>query len=101
MSAIDEMQAEPWRFDFFSVMRRLERSYRELPRIGDSATKREEFVQLGQDPYMEFPASNLQRVENGNQAAEGLRQVPRASWTARRTAVVDDRGEPELDADAG
>jgi type VI secretion system protein ImpH len=67
VSALDEMQSEPWRFDFFTVMRRLERTYQDLPRIGDNATRREQFVQLGQDPYMDFPASNLQRVETGNQ----------------------------------
>jgi len=31
-------------------------------RIGDSAARREDFVQLGQDPFMDFPASNLARV---------------------------------------
>jgi type VI secretion system protein ImpH len=62
MTLIDEMQKEPWRFDFFSVMRRLERSHYQRPRIGDSSALREEYVQLGQDPYLEFPASNLSRV---------------------------------------
>jgi len=33
----DEMEKEPWRFDFFSVMRRLERINSDRPRIGDSA----------------------------------------------------------------
>jgi type VI secretion system protein ImpH len=56
---IDEMKEEPWRFDFFSVMRKLERSYPDQPRISNSAALREEYVELGQDPYMEFPASNL------------------------------------------
>ena len=32
------------------------------PRIGDSATRRDEYVDLGQDPYLEFPASNLASV---------------------------------------
>ena len=62
MSLIDEMKEEPWRFDFFSVMRKLERSYQDRPRLSDSAARREEYVDLGQDPYMEFPASNLERV---------------------------------------
>jgi type VI secretion system protein ImpH len=62
MTLVDEMQKEPWRFDFFSVMRRLERVNRDQPRIGDSAARREEYVTLGQDPYLDFPASNLSRV---------------------------------------
>ena len=59
---LDEMQQEPYRFDFFSVMRRLERINRDKPRIGNSAARREDYVTLGQDPYLDFPASNLSRV---------------------------------------
>ena len=62
MTILDEMQKEPWRFDFLLAMRRLERSHIGRPRIGDSATRREDYVDLGQDPYLEFPASNLSRV---------------------------------------
>jgi type VI secretion system protein ImpH len=56
------LESEPWRFDYFTVLRHLERTFADQPRIGDSATRREEFVQLGQDPFMDFPASNLARV---------------------------------------
>ncbi len=69
MSFLQKLRAEPWRFDYFTVLRHLERTFPDRPRIGDSAARREEFVQLGQDPYMDFPASNLARVEeNGHQA---------------------------------
>ena len=60
---LTEAIREPWRFDFFNMMRRLERTFVELPRIGESAAMREEYVTLGQDPFMDFPASNLSRVE--------------------------------------
>ena len=63
MKSLDDLKAEPWRFDFFSTMRRLERSFPDRPRIGDSSSIRHEYVMLGQDPYMDFPASNLSRVE--------------------------------------
>jgi type VI secretion system protein ImpH len=56
------LEAEPWRFDYFVVLRHLERTSVDRPRIGDSAARRDEFIQLGQDPFMEFPASNLARV---------------------------------------
>ena len=59
---IDEMKAEPWRFDFYHVLRQIERAHADRPRIGDSAARREEYVDLGQDPYLEFPASNLASV---------------------------------------
>ena len=62
---LDEAVKEPWRFDFFTMMRRLERTFPDRPRIGDSASRREELVLLGQDPFMDFPASNLSRVEQG------------------------------------
>jgi type VI secretion system protein ImpH len=63
MTLIEDMAAEPWRFDFFATLRRLERSHPERPRIGDSATMAEDFVALGQNPFMDFPASNLNSVE--------------------------------------
>lgn len=63
MSDREDMQAEPWRFDFLGTMRRIERSDPARPRIGESATTGEDLVRLGQDPFMDFPASNLSKVE--------------------------------------
>jgi type VI secretion system protein ImpH len=56
------LEVEPWRFDYFTVLRHLERQNPQAPRISDSATLREEYVRLGQDPFLDFPASNLARV---------------------------------------
>lgn len=58
----ESLEKEPWRHDFFAVLRRLERTHARKPRIGDSATLQEEYVSLGQDPYFEFPASTLADV---------------------------------------
>jgi len=58
----DRMAAEPWRFDFYDILRQLERANAGKPRIGDSATRRDEYIDLGQDPYLEFPASNIASV---------------------------------------
>lgn len=63
MNFLAEMEKEPWRFDFFTVMRRLERSFPGQPRIGDSASRRDEYVLLGQDPFMDFPASNVAKAD--------------------------------------
>jgi type VI secretion system protein ImpH len=63
MNFLEEMQEEPWRFDFFAAMRRIERDHPDKPRIGDSATLRDDYVRLGQNPYLAFPASNLEKVE--------------------------------------
>ncbi len=62
MTFLRNLTEEPWRFDYFAVLRHLERRHKDRPRIGDSSAMREEFVHLGQDPFMDFPASNLSRV---------------------------------------
>jgi type VI secretion system protein ImpH len=53
------LKTEPWAFDFFDTLRRLERENPDKPRIGNSGAVREEFVHLGQDTWMDFPASTL------------------------------------------
>jgi type VI secretion system protein ImpH len=62
MNFFRNLAAEPWRFDYFSLLRQLERTFKDQPRIGDAAALREEFARFGQDPFMEFPASNVARV---------------------------------------
>ncbi len=59
MSYRDALRREPFRFDFFTAMRELERSSPQKPRIGENSVLAEEIVSLGQDPFLEFPASNL------------------------------------------
>jgi type VI secretion system protein ImpH len=59
----DDLMKEPWRFDFFTVMRRFERHHEDRPRIGRAAARRDEYVVLGEDPYLEFAASNLSKVD--------------------------------------
>lgn len=68
-----EIEAEPWRFDFFAVLRWLERNHADYPRLGDSASLREEFALLGQDPYMDFPASTLSSFEAGAEGPSRLK----------------------------
>jgi type VI secretion system protein ImpH len=63
MSYLPELGAEPYRFDFFDVLRRFERGNPKKPRIGDSGARDEEIVILGQEPYVEFPGSNLARFD--------------------------------------
>ncbi|ACK51295.1 type VI secretion protein, VC_A0111 family [Methylocella silvestris BL2] len=60
---LEGAESEPWRFDFFAAMRALERANPTLPRIGDAGALREEYARLGQDPYMDFPASTLSKFE--------------------------------------
>ena len=60
-----DLFAEPWRFDLFAVLRRLERENPGKPRIGDARILAEEFVIVCQDPYLDFPDSNLAAAEIG------------------------------------
>jgi type VI secretion system protein ImpH len=60
MSYVDQLVAEPWRFDLFNVLRRYERRHADKPRLGDAATLTDEFLVLSQNPYLEFPASTLE-----------------------------------------
>ncbi len=63
MNFFEDLAREPWRFDFFDVLRSIERAAPDRPRIGDAGARDEELLVLGQDPYLEFPASNLTRLD--------------------------------------
>ena len=58
-----ELAAEPWRFDLLSVLRRLERENPDKPRIGEARRLADEFVEIAQNPYLEFPDSNLEAAQ--------------------------------------
>ena len=63
----ERLRAEPWRFDFYAAMRRIERSFPDKPRVGDSAARRDEYVALGEQAYMDFPASTIEGVDSDGQ----------------------------------
>lgn len=63
MTVLSDLEAEPYSFDVLALLRRIERSFPDQPRIGDSAARREEIVLLGEDPYLDFPASTLSRAD--------------------------------------
>jgi type VI secretion system protein ImpH len=48
---------EPWAHDFYWALNRHEALADGKPRLGDSSTRREEYLDLGQVPYIGFPAS--------------------------------------------
>ncbi|WP_395665432.1 type VI secretion system baseplate subunit TssG [Methylocella sp.] len=62
---LDDAREKPWSFDFFATLRALERRCADRPRIGDAGARREDYARLGQDLYMDFPASTLARFEPG------------------------------------
>ena len=62
MTFTSDLQADSPRFDMFAILRRFERSFPDRPRIGNSETLKDDYVRLGEDPYLEFPASNVGAV---------------------------------------
>lgn len=81
MSYLKDLEEQPWRFDFFDMARRMERSLgrsgppgeqKVRPRIGDSASRKDEVIHIdgrdvklsfGQDPWMAFPGSNISAAQ--------------------------------------
>lgn len=63
-----QLEAEPWRFDFYAVLRRLERSFRERGRIGDVAARQDEYVALGEQAFLDFPASTIAEADRDGQS---------------------------------
>lgn len=59
MKLAEDLERAPFAHDLLLTLRRIERESTESPRIGDSATRREDAVTLGQDPYLDFPASTI------------------------------------------
>lgn len=63
MSRLEDIEREPERFDFFAVLRMLEREAKDLPRVGESATLSRDIIRISQDPFFAFPTSNLARFK--------------------------------------
>lgn len=63
MSRRAMLMSTPWRFGFLAVCRELERTYPEKPRIGQNAIMRDEVVNIGQEPFLDFPSSNVTHFE--------------------------------------
>ena len=56
------MADRPYAFDMLSLLRRLEAARPDLPRLGASVTLAQEIVIPRQDPFLEFPASNVTKI---------------------------------------
>jgi type VI secretion system protein ImpH len=53
------LEAHPFRFDFHTVMRRLETLYRERPRWGEAVRPSDEPIRIGQEAELAFPPTML------------------------------------------
>ncbi len=67
---------EPWRWDYFAVMRRLESLSRPAPRWGLAPLPRNESVRIGQEASLAFPPASFSRFElEGVDGRMRLRQL--------------------------
>ncbi|HEC16786.1 MAG TPA: type VI secretion system baseplate subunit TssG [Sedimenticola sp.] len=60
------LETEPYRFDFFQALRRLECAARNKPRIGASLRAADDSIRLGQQPSMAFAPSTLASFKRGD-----------------------------------
>ena len=75
MSPLDALATRPWDFDFHQAMRRIDCSFRELPRAGEAHTPEQEPVRLGQDPSLEFSPAALRRFVAPEAGTKGKLRV--------------------------
>jgi type VI secretion system protein ImpH len=69
VSFFDALAREPYRYDFYQTLRRLECVFHDKPRWGEALRPVDEPVRLGEDPDLTFAAASLASFETG---ADGL-----------------------------
>lgn len=65
VSYLEALEREPWAFDFFQALRRLEAMHRDKPRLGEALRPADEPVRLGQEPSLSFAPASLSAFEPG------------------------------------
>lgn len=71
-SRLDRLHDAPWRWDVLELLRELERSHPDKPRIGAAARRDEEIVEIRQDPFLAFPSCNVVRAERPANPGEAM-----------------------------
>ncbi len=69
LAVFEALAREPWRFDFFQTLRRLECLHRARPRLGTSLRPDDDPIRLGQEPSLAFAPATMQAFVPGR--AEG------------------------------
>jgi len=66
VSTFTDMHYEPWEYDFFQVLRRIESESPQLPRLGHSMRLADDPLRLGQQPDCAFAPSTLAALSPGD-----------------------------------
>jgi type VI secretion system protein ImpH len=75
LNFLADLAREPYRYDFYQTMRRLECLYADKPRWGTALRPVDEPVRLGQDPDLAFAPSPLASFESGRDGGPARLQV--------------------------
>jgi type VI secretion system protein ImpH len=75
LTFLSDVAREPYRYDFYQTLRRLECLHENKPRWGTALRPTDEPVRLGQDPDLSFAPSPLASVEFGKEGAPPRLQV--------------------------
>ncbi len=75
LNFLDGLAREPYRYDFYQTLRRLECLYGHKPRWGSALRPVDEPLRLGQDPDLAFAPSPLASFEFGRDGAPSRLQV--------------------------
>ena len=62
---LQAIQAAPYRFGFFSALRRIECMYRDLPRLGHATRAADVPIRLGEEPSLDFAPATLASFRAG------------------------------------
>ena len=73
---LDALSREPWAFDFFQALRRLEALHPDKPRLGEALRPADEPVRLGQEPSLAFAPASLSAFQP-SEAGEPARLLVR------------------------
>jgi type VI secretion system protein ImpH len=65
LALFDKLRRDPYHFDFYQAMRRLECAYPKKPRLSQSRYAKEDPIRLGQDPTMAFQPTTLSSFHQG------------------------------------
>lgn len=75
MSALADLETEPWSFDFHTALRRIECAFPDRPVSGEALHPAEEPVRLGQDPSLGFAPAQLSGFRPPTQDRTGRLKV--------------------------
>ena len=65
LAFLESLEATPYSYGFYALLRRMECAYPNGPRLGESRRPREDRVRIGQDPSLSFAPSSISSFKRG------------------------------------